>query len=189
MRPGVGRPAPAKPDLSDMRYQILTFTLLMAAWLVLSGIYDVFHISLGIFSCGFVTWLSSDLVFDDRSIGLRTRLGQGWRLGAYLLWLLRQVVLSNLHLLKLTLLPGGMAEVKPRITVYRTRLKSDFEKFLLANSITLTPGTITIKILGDDFYIHSISEFAAGGLDGQMERRIAAIFATRETPEHRRHTD
>lgn len=172
-----------------MLHRIITFALLLAAWLVLSGIYDVFHLSLGVFSCGFVTWMSSDLLFDDRSPGLGTRLAQAWRLTGYLAWLLWQVVLSNLHLLKLALLPGGMAEVKPRITVYRTSLKTDFEKFLLANSITLTPGTITIKILGDDFYIHSISEFAAVGLDGQMERRIAAIFTAREAPRRHRHKD
>lgn len=172
-----------------MLYRIITFTLLMAAWLVFSGIYDVFHITLGVFSCGFVMWLSSDLLFNDRSSDLWVRLVQAKRLTGYLAWLLWQVVLSNLHLLKLTLLPGALSEVKPRITVFRTQLKSDLEKFLLANSITLTPGTITLKILGDEFYIHSISEFAAGGLDGQMERRIAAIFAMPEPGEGRRHSD
>ncbi|MCB1076924.1 MAG: Na+/H+ antiporter subunit E [Verrucomicrobiae bacterium] len=160
-----------------MLYRTITFSLLLATWLVFSGVYDAFHITLGLISCGLVTWMSSDLLFEDRSMPLRTRIVQGWRLTGYLAWLMWQVVLSNLHLLKLTLMPGGMAEVKPRITHYRTSLKTDFEKFLLANSITLTPGTITVKILGDEFYIHAISEFAAGGLDGQMERRIAAIFA------------
>ena len=56
-------------------------------------------------------------------------------------------------------------------------LKTDFEKFLLANSITLTPGTVTIKILGDTFYIHAISDFSVDGLNGEMDRRIAHIFA------------
>lgn len=165
-----------------MMYRVVTFSLLLAIWLVFSGIYDLFHMGLGVLSCGLVTWISSDLLFEDRSAGLRPRLGQAWRLGGYLAWLGWQLVLSNLHLLKLTLMPGAMAEVRPRITRYRTGLKSDFEKFLLANSITLTPGTITIKILGDDFYIHSISRFAAEGLDGQMESRIAAIFAGSAPP-------
>ncbi|MCB1087231.1 MAG: Na+/H+ antiporter subunit E, partial [Verrucomicrobiae bacterium] len=129
-----------------MLYRTITFSLLLATWLVFSGVYDAFHITLGLISCGLVTWMSSDLLFEDRSMPLRTRIVQGWRLTGYLAWLMWQVVLSNLHLLKLTLMPGGMAEVKPRITLYRTSLKTDFEKFLLANSITLTPGTITVKI-------------------------------------------
>lgn len=160
-----------------MLYRLITFSLLLAIWLVFSGLYDAFHVTLGLISCGFVTWISSDLLFEDRTSGLRVRVIQGWRLAAYFSWMIWQIVLSNLHLLKLTLKPGAMAEVKPRITCYRTSLKSDFEKFLLANSITLTPGTIVIKILGDQFYIHSISEFSAKGLDDQMEKRIAAIFA------------
>jgi multicomponent Na+:H+ antiporter subunit E len=161
-----------------MLNRLLTFTLLLAAWLVFSGIYDAFHITLGVISSAFVAWISTDLLFEDRGPGVRVRLVQGWRLAGYLLWLLWEVVLSNLHLLKLTLKPGGLGEVKPRITRYRTTLlKTDFQKYLLATSITVTPGTITMKILGDDFYIHAVSATTAEGLDGQMERRIAAIFA------------
>ena len=161
-----------------MLNRLVTFSLLLAAWLVFSGLYDAFHLTLGLISCGLVTWISTDLLFEERGPGVRTRLRQAWRLAGYLLWLLWEVVLSNLHLLKLTLKPGGIGEVKPRITRYRTTLlKSDFEKYLLATSITVTPGTITMKIIGDDFYIHAVSAATAEGLDGQMERRIAAIFA------------
>ncbi|MCB1233895.1 MAG: Na+/H+ antiporter subunit E [Verrucomicrobiae bacterium] len=149
----------------------------MTTWLVFSGLFDGFHITLGIISSALVTQISSDLLFDDRSATLRDRARQGWRLALYLGWLMWQVVLSNLHLLRLALAPGGLAEVKPRVVSFRTTLKTDFEKFLLANSITLTPGTITVKILGDEFLVHAVSETAASGLDGQMERRIARIFA------------
>jgi hypothetical protein len=89
-------------------------------------------------------------------------------------------VLANIHMFKLAFAPES--QLQPQIVRYRTGLKSDFEKFLLANSITLTPGTVTIKILGDTFYIHAISDFAAGGLDGEMERRIAHIFAMSDEP-------
>ena len=160
-----------------MLYRILTFSLLMATWLIFSGLFDAFHVTLGILSAGFVTWISSDLLFENRTISLSTRLGQALRLAHYLLWLLWQVVLSNIDILKLALSPSGLQKVQPRIVKLQTSLKTDFEKFLLANSITLTPGTITIKILGNDYYVHAISENAANGLDGEMERRIAAIFA------------
>ncbi len=160
-----------------MPYRILTFSLLMAVWLIFSGLFDAFHIALGILSVGFVTWISSDLLFENRATGIRARFIQAARLVHYLLWLLWQVVLSNIDLLKLALAPGGLARVQPRIVTLKTNLRTDFEKFILANSITLTPGTITVKILGDTYYIHAISESAAKGLDGEMERRITAIFA------------
>lgn len=159
-----------------MGYRLFIFTLLMAIWLVFSGLFDPFHITLGVISAGFVTWLSSDLFFEDRGVSLRRRLSQGFRLAAYFAWMLWQILLSNLNILKLALTPSGLEEVKPRIVRITTSLESDFEKFLLANSITLTPGTITVKILGNDFYVHAISESAARGLNGEMERRIAAIF-------------
>ena len=160
-----------------MLYRLLIFALLMATWLAFSGLFDVFHISLGVLSSAFVTWISSDLLFDDRSSRVIARVVQGVRLACYFSWMIWQIVLSNINILRLTLYPGGIREVQPRIVKLNVSLKSDFEKFLLANSITLTPGTITVKILGNDYYVHAISEHAAKGLDGEMERRIAAIFA------------
>ena len=158
-------------------YRLFVFILLMLTWIAFSGFFDVNHLTLGVISAAFVTWISADFLFPSRDVPVWVRVGQGIRLARYLVWLLWQVVLSNMHLLRLTLGPGGMAEVKPSIVHFKTGLRSDFEKFLLANSITLTPGTVTMKILGDDFYVHAISEEAAAGLDGEMERRIGRIFA------------
>ncbi|MDF1738448.1 MAG: Na+/H+ antiporter subunit E [Verrucomicrobiales bacterium] len=156
-------------------YRAIVFGLLMVTWVIFSGLLDGFHLTLGVISCGLVTWMSSDLLFDDREIGLRARMRQAVRATIYLFWLLWQIVLANLHLLKIAFGSAGLRQ--PQIVRYKTELKSDFEKFLLANSITLTPGTVTIKILGDTFYIHAISDFAVEGLNGEMDRRIAHIFA------------
>lgn len=157
-------------------YSALTFGILMAVWVIFSGFFDLFHLSLGVISCGIVTWLSAHLLFDDRTIRLRHRAVQGWRLAGYMAWLTWQIVLSNIAVLKLAFAPRSA--LQPQIIRYRTPLRSDFEKFLLANSITLTPGTVTIKILGDVFYIHAIDDASAAGLNGEMDRRIARIFET-----------
>ncbi|MEM9017236.1 MAG: Na+/H+ antiporter subunit E, partial [Verrucomicrobiota bacterium] len=101
---------------------------------------------------------------------------QFFRLLNYLRWLLWQIFLSNLHLFRLAFSPAD--ELQPHILRYETKLETDFQKFLLANSITLTPGTVTIKIMGDTFYVHAISDIAASGLNGEMERRISHIFET-----------
>ena len=55
-------------------------------------------------------------------------------------------------------------------------LRSDFAKVVLANSITLTPGTVTMKVEENTVYVHAISRKAAESLDGSMETRIARIF-------------
>ncbi len=155
-------------------YPALFFGGLIAVWVVFSGFLDPFHLSLGIVSCAIVSWLSSDLLFEDRSISLKRRLVQAFRCLHYLVWLMWQIVLSNIAVLRLAL--RGRKALQPQIVRYVTPLKTDFEKFILANSITLTPGTVTIKILGDTFYIHAVDDGSAAGLNGEMDRRIARIF-------------
>jgi len=155
-------------------YGILIFGLLLLTWIVFSGQMDGFHLTLGVISCLLVTWLSGDLVFRDRRIGLMNRLVQARRMISYLAWLLYQIVLANLHLIRLTF--SREITLQPQIVRYQSNLKTDFEKFLLANSITLTPGTITMKIMDNTFYIHAVSDLAARSLDGEMERRIAKVF-------------
>lgn len=160
-------------------YTGIVFVLLLAVWVIFSGFFDPFHLILGLISCGIVTWVSADLLFEDRSISFRRRLVQAGRLIAYVVWLLGQIVLANIFLFRLAFAPRDA--IQPQIVRYQSGLKSDFEKFLLANSITLTPGTVTIKILGSTYYIHAINDEAAAGLDGEMERRIARIFAEPES--------
>ena len=85
------------------------------------------------------------------------------------------MVLSNFCVLNVAL--GDLDKLEPQILLYKCSLNTDFQRFLLANSITLTPGTVTIKIIGDTFYVHAISDETAQGLDGKMENRIKKVFA------------
>ena len=157
-------------------YRGIVFVMLFVTWFILSGFNDGFHLTLGIISCGLVTWMSSDLLFEHRDASVFARLRQMGRLLAYVGWLVWQIFLANLHLLKLSFSPRSA--LQPHILRYESNLETDFERFLLANSITLTPGTVTIKIIGNIYYIHAISDIAAQGLDGEMERRIRHIFET-----------
>ncbi len=160
-----------------MAYRISIFVLLLATWAVFSGKFDAFHLGLGALSALIVTWLSQDLLFTDRKKGLACRLGEACRFVGYAFWLLWQIVLANVHVFKLAMTKGGQEEMSPRVVTFKTKLKTDFAKFVYANSITLTPGTITIKIKGSQFMVHAISEVVAKDLlSGAMERRVVAIF-------------
>ncbi len=67
-------------------------------------------------------------------------------------------------------------EVEPRVTSFRTRLRTDAGKVVLANSITMTPGTITVDVEDDLFLIHCLDESFDVGTEGfEMEDRIMAI--------------
>ncbi|MDB4720730.1 Na+/H+ antiporter subunit E [Verrucomicrobiales bacterium] len=161
-------------------YRALIFSLLLITWVILSGLLDAFHISLGILSCALVTWLSSGLLFNDRSLSFYSRLRQVSRLPLYLSWLLWQIVLANIHVLRISFSPRVKEQIQPQLVRFRSGLKSDFENYVLAQSITLTPGTVTLQIDGDVFLVHAISDVAAKGLMGSMVDRVRHVFSVDE---------
>ncbi|MEM9478796.1 MAG: Na+/H+ antiporter subunit E [Verrucomicrobiota bacterium] len=157
-------------------YHVLIFCILLLNWLVFSGLFDVFHISLGVICCAFVTWLSSDLLFTDRSTPLSHRFREFARAPGYIVWLIGEVFKSNVHVLKLALSPNTKNLVRPRLIRIKTPLKSQFGRYVLANSITLTPGTVTVNMHDDELLIHCIDKASADGLDGSMDERIANVY-------------
>ena len=120
--------------------------------------------------------MSSDLLFQDTSVSRSARIRQFIRLPGYVLWLLYEIFLATLYVFRLALRPKGLGDVRPQVVRFKTHLKTDFAKWVFANSITLTPGTVTIRIDDDEFHVHAISEKTALGLEGEMEKRIAAVW-------------
>ena len=157
-------------------HKALIFLLLLTSWLIFSGFFDVFHVGLGVISCGFVTLTFGDLLFKERNTSAQDRMREILRLPPYLAWLVGQIILANLHVLKLALTPAGPTEIRPRIVRFKCNLRSPFARYVFAQSITLTPGTVTVDIDGDDFVVHAISRASAEGLAGAMERRIAHVY-------------
>ena len=156
-----------------MRY-IYTFLIMFGFWILLSGKFDLFHLTLGVLSSGLVAWLSTDVLMLDSK--KNDRLAIAFRFISYVPWLLYQIVISTLHVTFLALHPKMKELIDPTIVTFKTKLKTDIAKVALANSITLTPGTITIRIEGQVFYVHAISRKAAAGLPGEMEDRLAKVF-------------
>ena len=151
------------------------FFILFLFWLVFSGKFDLFHLGLGVISCALVSWFVSDLsVIKSRPISL-VRLWVNFIL--YFPWLLWQTFTSSLHVLSLVLSPKMMDRIDPHIFRIKTRIDDRLGLVTFANSITLTPGTITVDIsIHGDFIIHAIDKESAAGLPGEMERRVARIF-------------
>ena len=154
---------------------LLTFLVMFAMWLIFSGRFDAFHLILGIFSCAIVTLLSGDLLFPvtpDR------RLPIVWlRYVGYIPWLLFQIFLANLHVLYLVFHPRMRELFVPQIIEFDTRLSSDVARTTFANSITLTPGTITVNVTAiGKFSVHCIDTDSGKPLPGKMEAKIAKVF-------------
>jgi multicomponent Na+:H+ antiporter subunit E len=154
---------------------ILTFVVSMLTWVVLSGKLDPFHLSLGVVSCAIVAFASGDMLFSAKNV---KRLPGEWlRFIAYVPWLLYQIFIANLHVMKLVFHPRMMEKINPQMIKFNSRLESEMARFIYANSITLTPGTITVYVsLYGAFTVHAIDDASAAGLPGEMESRVAAIF-------------
>jgi multicomponent Na+:H+ antiporter subunit E len=154
---------------------ILTFIILFGFWILLSGRFDLFHLSLGVISCALVSFLSRDLLFSKK-IG-RNHLSQLLRFLRYLPWLFYQIVLANLYIAFLALHPKLTQKIDPHVIRFKAKLKTDMAVTTFANSITLTPGTITLLVQEGFFYVHSISKKVADDLlTGEMEDRVAQIY-------------
>ena len=153
----------------------ISFFILFFFWVVFSGRFDGFHLGLGIVSCAIVSWLVSDLSTPDPRPISMFRLWLNFIL--YFPWLIWQIFLANLHVLVLVLSPNMMDRIDPHIVKIKTRMRDRLALVTFANSITLTPGTITVNVsIYGDLSVHAIDKESAAGLPGEMERRVARIF-------------
>ena len=96
----------------------------------------------------------------------------------YLFWLFWQLVLANLDVLRATVRPE--IEIDPRVVRFRYQADHPMAKVCLANSITLTPGTVTIDVAEDGvFTVHALTAGSASGLkEGGMQKKAAWLFET-----------
>ena len=158
--------------LSNNLRRLAVFVILFGFWLLLSGHYDLFHLSLGLICSLLVAFVSYDLLIEN--INGHRRITKTRRFIFYVPWLIYQIVLANLHVAYLILSPRA---IDPRIVRFKTGLKSQLSMVTLGNSITLTPGTITMDIIDGEFYVHALSKKVADDLlGGEMERRVAHVF-------------
>ncbi len=164
---------------SEVLSFMATFALLFFPfWMPLSGFFDVFHLSIGASCCALVAYISHDLLFVNVRVGdMRTIVK---RFFAYIPWLIYQIILANLHVVKIVLSPK--MPINPKIIRFKTKLESDISLVTFANSITLTPGTITVDIKDGEYYVHAIDETVAYDLlyGGEMEDRVAHVFMEAE---------
>jgi multicomponent Na+:H+ antiporter subunit E len=142
----------------------------MALWLLLSGHYTPLLIGFGVGSCVLVVLLSWRMGIVDRE-GVPVQLLP--RLLVYLPWIAKEVFLANVDVAKRILTPARKPDLSPRLFDVPTSQSSDLGRVLYANSITLTPGTVSIRVYGTRITVHAIADEVADGLsEGEMDRRV-----------------
>lgn len=163
-----------------IRY-LKTFLIAVATWLVLSGHYDVAHVSMGVIASALVSYFSTDLLFPAAGDG-RVMVLVRWTL--YLPYLIGQIVKSATSVLIIVLHPRMLSRIDPRVVIFDTALDRDLARMNLGNSITLTPGTMTIGIEGRTFHVHALNAELAEGMPGEMQDRIARVFGEGQEAGH-----
>ena len=164
------------------RSQIILGLVLLGLWLLFSGHYDVFHISAGILSVAFVLTLNRDLFKARLYSGDVYRPIRLLALAAYVPWLLKEIVIAALQVARIVLSPR--MPVNPSVVEFHAELPNAAAQTVLANSITLTPGTVTIDIAHGVFSVHAITDQSSVSLvEGVMPERVAGLFAGDESGE------
>ena len=158
--------------IKSMRVGLL-FVVLMAGWLLMSGHYNGLLISLGFVSVTFCVWLSYAIKAVDEE-GLPTHIFA--RLPSYLFWLFGEIIKSNFATAKFIL--NGRSD--PEIFSVTATQNSAAGIATYANSITLTPGTVTMDIdedaAKDQFLVHALhSDFGKDVRSNDMDRRVTAL--------------
>ena len=130
--------------------RLLFWTLLLfSIWMILSANVEIANIFVGL-----GVSLSVALLYIKMFASEKIEMINPYYLFVYILILIKNLVISNLQIAKRTLSPD--MKLNPAVVKVKTELKSDWKKLLLANSITLTPGTLTLDIIDDMLYIHVI---------------------------------
>lgn len=143
-------------------------------WIVLSGKFEPLLLWLGGISSFFVAYYFYDLLIPTME---KSYPGICFRFVLYLPWLVWEIVKANFHLMYLAFHPRMKDLIDPQIITFKTNLKSDIAIATLANSITLTPGTITVSADSDGvFRVHAIDRVSADALPGVMLKKVAKIF-------------
>lgn len=157
-----------------MRYVISLALILAALWLAVSGVYKPPILLFGLGSVALVVWLSLRM----RVVGIEHNpILFSWRLPVYWAWLLWQIVSANLNVARRVFNPGSICPHVLRLSVPH---HSAVAKVTYANSVTLTPGTVSLRLDEKSLVVHALDEVSAEGLmSGEMAERITWLEGDR----------
>lgn len=161
----------------------LLTVLLFGFWVILSGKFDTFHLGIGLVSACLIALGTRRLLLLEPTIGLANTHPVDmvpWnQLLWYLPWLMGQIVLSSLQVAWVVLHPK--MPIQPQLLRFNSQLPHALARVTLATSITMTPGTITLDVEGDDFLIHALTESNARALlpiqgEGIMQKYVKRLY-------------
>ena len=153
--------------------------VLFAFWMVMSGRTETKFIVYGVLTAAVVSWITYPLLLVPNKDNSKRYFVFGVSMPkfiGYFFWLMWQLVLANVDVLLAT--TSQEMAIDPKIVRFYFRADNPMATVVLANSITLTPGTVTVNVTDDGLYeIHALTPGAASGvLDGSMQKKVAELY-------------
>ena len=140
-------------------------------WLLLSGYFIPLILALGFASIVLVVFIAHRMDVIDHE-GQPVHLS--WRIVLYWVWLLKEIVVSAVHVSRVIIQPR--MPIRPRMLQVKATQHTELGHVIYANSITLTPGTVTVELDDVNLAVHALTKETAEGLEtGDMDRRITAV--------------
>jgi len=151
-----------------MRHTLFLTAVLFAFWVLLSGFFTPFLLGAGLVSAYLVARVAVRMEVADRE-------GQPFHLGLaairYWSWLAKEIAKAAWDVARIIVHPR--LPISPTMARFKPKQDSSVGLVTHANSITLTPGTITVGAKPDEFVVHALTAGgAAGVLDSEMDRRV-----------------
>ena len=150
------------------------FVALCVAWILWSGYFKPLLLGLGLASALVCTYLALRMRKADGEGSQFKILQHVHQLATYWPWLLLEIAKSNVEVAKIIL--SGKMNIDPVMIRLKAGQTTEMGQVIYGNSITLTPGTITVDIDDGELLVHALTQSGADGLhDGEMDRRITAL--------------
>ena len=164
---------------STLVHKLAMFVVLFGFWMVLSGRTETKFIVYGLITAIVTTWVTYPLLLVPNKDGSKRYFVFGVSIPKFIMYFFRlmwQLVLANIDVLLAT--TAQELDIDPKVVRFYFRADNPMASVVLANSITLTPGTVTINVTDDGLYeIHALTRGAAAGvLDGSMQKKVAALY-------------
>lgn len=156
-------------------------SVLFGLWLLLSGYLETWLLALGLASVALVVMIANRMdVIDHEGHPIHIT----WRTVMYWPWLAWEIVKANIDVAMVILNPK--LPIQPKVLKIKGSQETELGHVMYANSITLTPGTVTLKLEDGDMEIHALTESAAKGLlTGDMDVRVHGIENTADSATER----
>ena len=143
--------------------------LLFVFWIMLSGHFGPLLLGLGAASVGLAVYVARRMhILDHESFPVY----HASQFPRFLIYLIREIIMSNIDVLK-RILSSDKKAIRPTIKEFSLPQKSDLGRAIYANSITLTPGTVSVELTDNSVIVHGLTSDPIDGLaTGEMAKAI-----------------